>query len=352
MRIIHKDLKKGEIKLIVDNLDDIWYLSNIIEKGDVIKGSTTRKIMHGEKGEKVRIERKRIFLSIEIEKLDYSEVRVLRALGQVTEGSEDVGKGSHHTFEIEKGEKFTIIKQTWLNYQLDWLKESANDKYLKILVCVLDRENASFAISKKQGYEILSELKGDVQKKDERSSSKGDFYLKIIEQIKKYNEKYNSEYMVIASPAFFKDDLMKKWKSCEFKNKIILSGCSNIGKNGVNEVLKRQEVAKILEKDKAVNEMLIVDKILTEISIDGKAVYGFKGVKKSANSGAIEILVVSDKFINLKREKNEFKELEYLMKGIEKIKGKVNIITSENEGGKKLDGLGGIAALLRYKLIY
>ena len=40
------------------------------------------------------------------------------------------------------------------------------------------------------------------------------------------------------------------------------------------------------------------------------------------------------------------------MKIVDKTKGEIEIISSEHEGGKKLDGLGGIAAILRFKLSY
>ncbi len=40
------------------------------------------------------------------------------------------------------------------------------------------------------------------------------------------------------------------------------------------------------------------------------------------------------------------------MRTIDSMKGQVHIISSEHEGGKKLDGLGGLGALLRYKLNY
>jgi len=40
------------------------------------------------------------------------------------------------------------------------------------------------------------------------------------------------------------------------------------------------------------------------------------------------------------------------MKNTESMKGTVNIIGSDHDGGKKLDGLGGMGAILRYKLNY
>ena len=42
------------------------------------------------------------------------------------------------------------------------------------------------------------------------------------------------------------------------------------------------------------------------------------------------------------------KELEALLNAVEEVKGKIFFISDGHEGGKKLDGLGGIAAFLRY----
>jgi protein pelota len=39
-----------------------------------------------------------------------------------------------------------------------------------------------------------------------------------------------------------------------------------------------------------------------------------------------------------------------MMKETDNAGGNVHIISADHEGGKKLDGLGGIAALLRYKM--
>ena len=47
-----------------------------------------------------------------------------------------------------------------------------------------------------------------------------------------------------------------------------------------------------------------------------------------------------------------YNDLENLMKFVEQSKGEVHIISSDNEAGKKLDGLTGVAAILRFKLEY
>jgi protein pelota len=58
---------------------------------------------------------------------------------------------------------------------------------------------------------------------------------------------------------------------------------------------------------------------------------------------------MTDELIQEYRQKEMYAALEKIMKTVETTGGEIHIITSENEAGQKLQGLGGIAALLRYK---
>jgi protein pelota len=99
-------------------------------------------------------------------------------------------------------------------------------------------------------------------------------------------------------------------------------------------------------------ESSVIEEVLLEISKEGKVVYGLKETDNAVYSGAVEMLVVSTKFIEKEIESGKYKEINDMMKTVEKGKGSVKIINSENEPGQKLDGIGGIAGLLRYKLQY
>ena len=66
MKLLHSNLKKGEIKVLSQSLDDLWYLSNIIEPKDIVQGKTLRKIKTSSSDDKSREASKRpVFLSIE-----------------------------------------------------------------------------------------------------------------------------------------------------------------------------------------------------------------------------------------------------------------------------------------------
>lgn len=354
MKIINKNLKKGKLKVRVENIDDLWYLSNVIDPGDIIKGKTLRKIKIGEKEQrKINVVKKPVFITLKTEKVEFHKYsNVLRVLGIIVEGPDDIPKGSHHTFNLEENTVFSIIKPSWLNYHLDRIKVACEEKKPSILICVFDREEAYFALLKKKGYELLSKIKGDVQKKASEKRVKSSFYGLIIKTIKDYVKRYKIEKIVLASPAFWKEELLKEVKDDDIKDKIVQATCSSADEKAINEVLKRPELKEALKQERAAEEAKVVDELLAEISKNNLATYGLKETKSAVNAGAAKMLLITDSFIHKKRQENKFEEIDSLMKTTEKLKGKIMIISSENDASKKLDGLGGIGSILRYKLSY
>ena len=215
----------------------------------------------------------------------------------------------------------------------------------------MDREESIFALMQREGYKILSQIKGEVSKKSIEQTKKSNFYEEIIEQIKEYNDRYNPNRIILASPIFWKEELLKELKDNELNKKIIQATCSSVDKNGINEVLKRPETKEALKQDRISQEINLVDELLKEISKNNLATYGLNDVENAVNSGAIQTILVTYDFIKQQREKGAYNKIEFILKTTESLKGKIFIISSNHEGGKKLDGLGGIAALLRYKII-
>ena len=136
MKILKKDLKHGEVKLLVETPEDVWYLSQIIDSGDTLKGKTPRKV---KATEEATAEKRLVFLSLQVEKIDF-EGALLRATGKILDGPEDVPRGTYHSFVLEPGIIITVIKPKWYSYQLDRLKEAAELKLPAVIICVFDRE--------------------------------------------------------------------------------------------------------------------------------------------------------------------------------------------------------------------
>ncbi len=356
MQIINSDFKKGYAKIKLNTAEDLWTLSQLVDPKDSVKGQTFRKIKIGSEEERNQaIVKKPVTLTIEVEKVEFHKyTNSLRISGVIREGPEDIQRGAHHTLDVNEGSIIKITKEEWLNFQIEKLKEATKEKLSNILIVAMDRNEACFAIMKKYGYDYLGEIEGKVQKKriQDKTVKEKEFYEDLIKKIQEYVKRHKVEYLILASPAFWKEELYTelKKKDLETAKKVTLATCNSFGKNAINEVLKREEVKQVLKHDRVVRETNLVEELLGEIKKGEMAVYGIKQTREAAEAGAIKTLLITNKFLQNMRMEEKYKDLEYVMKLVEKNKGTIIIISDEHEGGKKLQGITGIGAILRYKL--
>ena len=92
-------LSKSENRVVLklDSLDDFLYLKQIIEKGDLIRGKSSRKIKLGSEGGRQKSIKKSIWLTIKVNQIEIGAK--FRATGSVE--SEIVGiplNSSHNRF--------------------------------------------------------------------------------------------------------------------------------------------------------------------------------------------------------------------------------------------------------------
>lgn len=352
MDIIKQDFRKGYARIKITDAEDLWHLSQVLLPGDIVQGRSFRKVKIETGSEKAAVAKKTIIVKIQAEKINFDKgLESLRVNGKVVNEIEDVPKGSYHSLDINVNDMIDIEKDEFLDYQIKYLKEASSGKKAKILIAVLDREEASFGLVKSHGIEMLSEISGNVEKKYVKEKISKEFYNEIIENINDYDKRFSFETIIIGSPAFWKDEIFKRIPN-EMKKKVILSNCNHVGKSGMNELLKSNDVKKALAESRVGMESSIVEDLLLEISKSEKAVYGINDVKEAVLSGAVETLIVSTKFIADFIEKGSYKEVNEIMKSAEKSKGTVKIVNSDNEPGQKLDGIGGIGGILRYKIKY
>ncbi len=348
MRVIHKDIKRGHgiVKAKVENLNDLWYLNLLIDKNDLIKAQTTRKIKVGEKEEPIK---RAVTVTIKAENIEFHEYQnILRISGKIVEAPEDIPRGSYHTITIDEDTVLTMEKEHWTSYHIKKLEESMQPKQPNILIVVFDREEAIFALSKTSGYEILTRLHGQVEKKALKTVIKGSFYEEIIKLLEEHVLRENLQNIIIASPAFWKEELMKHVKDESLRKRIALATCSSVSENAISEVLKRPEIKEVLKQDRTSKELQLVEQLYAEISKDGSVSYGSKEVKQAVDSGAAEVLAISDNFAHKNRSDKDFISM---LVSAEETKARIFFLRSE-EAVKKLDSLGGVAAILRYKMSY
>src|SRR3989344_4176598 len=306
MRILKDNQKRGEVLVKVTTLDDLWYLSQVLDKHDFVTGDTVRKIKlgNGEEG-KTQIIKKHARITVEVEKVEFHKyTNALRINGKIKEGPEDVQRGAFHTINVEENDTLLIVKEHWHKYQRDKLKEACKEKLPKILICVLERKEVSFALLKRYGYEYISDFEGEVQEK--------------------------------AFP--------------NIKKKILYTVCHTTGKSAMHEVLKSDEIKNALKDERIIEEIQLVQEVFKEIAKNGNAVYGMREVQEAANTGAVKILLVTDELIQQLRQTENYVPLDNIMKTVEATGGEIHIITAEHQAGQELQGITGIAAITRYKI--
>ncbi len=347
MKILKNDQKNNLLEVLPEHADDLWALSQVIDPGDEVSGKTVRKIkLEGER--KSDIIKKTVFLKISVEQTELVSGE-LRVLGKILEGPEDVARGSYHTLTIEPGHSVTIVKH-WLSYQLQRIKEATEAKPPSILICAFDREEAVIARMTNAGHEILAKLKGEVANKRVETKTKN-FFAELITHLQQYVLRFNVERVILASPAFWKDELLKELKDHSLRKKTILATVSSADEQGIIEALKRPETQEALRQERSAKELKLVEEVLTGIAKGSAVAYGLAEVTAAANSGAIATLLVSDGLITRTRADGTFSAVETILRTVDNASGTVVIVSSSHDGGKKLDGLGGIAAILRYRLV-
>ena len=124
----------------------------------------------------------------------------------------------------------------------------------------------------------------------------------------------------------------------------IVEATGSGGRVGISEVLKKGTVEKLTSENRVAIEMGAINKLLEQIGRNSsKIAYGIREVKNAINLGAVgELLILDTKVAS--------EGMGEMMDMVENMKGNVMVISSEHEGGKQLESLGGMAAILRYQI--
>jgi protein pelota len=344
MRVLHQDRQAGEIKVQVETLDDLWHLYNIIAEGDIVISVTYRR--DESKTDKLRAERgekKRMVLGIKVEKIEFSESESrLRVHGVIVEGPQDVG--SYHTLNLGESDVLTIRKADWTNATLERVKRAVEDsKKPKILFVALENDEAVIAVARQFGMQEIARIYAPSTGKMYEQKEDRNYFEDIIQKVKQAAEP--GVPLVVLGPGFAKEALVSlgKEKEPEVFAHASIYHTGQAGMAGIHELMKEGLGTEIVQGSRAAVETKVVEDVLTEIAKEGNVAYGPAEVERAVMMGAVETLVVLDSVVRQNK-------IGPLMTQVENSRGKVVVVSERFEAGKKLEAIGGIAALLRYRL--
>jgi len=345
MKELFREHKTGKIKLLPENLDDLWHLHNLVSPGDMVWAVTYRR--EESKGDKLRAERgekKRMFLGIEVEKVEFQDFSDrLRIHGTITEGPQDLG--SYHTFNLTVGDDITIQKERWTVHQQRMIEDAKKAAHKAVITFLaIEDGEALLCVLHQYGVREVAYITHTVPGKQyDTKAGKKDFYDEVLEHL---TQSYKGDApLLIVGPGFAKDELYRygREKRPDTFEQAHLLATGQAGKAGIQEALRSGSAVKLLEGSRVAYETELVERLMEEIGKSGSFAYGLAEVRKATKLGAIQTLLVT----NIKMREPE---PEAVMSEVELQHGEVVIISTSHEAGKRLERMGGIGALLRYKL--
>jgi peptide chain release factor subunit 1 len=306
-----------------------------------------------------------------------------------TEGQPDI-----KTWSIEPPQPLAQ-KIYWCdqNFILDPLKDMVREKEVYGLI-VIDTGGADIGFLKGKKVILEKHLDSLVPGKTVKGGASQHRYLRIREEAKHehlkkvgeiaskiFKEEKDLKGVLIGGPGFVKDDLKEgDFLDYQLKQKIMgLVDTGDTGIQGLQEMLKRGE--SLIQEASATKERHIMEEFFEHLKKDDDlSIYGLEEIKHALGYGAIKTLLISEEFnwvraklvcecghkvekdINPEKVEKcpdcgkelkideETNLIEVLSEQAKNLGSEVTIISVDSREGEQFKEIGGIGAILRYKI--
>jgi len=354
MRIADRQTVEGgreRLTLVPESLDDLWHLAHVIDPGDRVAGDTTRRIQRND--EQLRDtggEREHIWVALEVEDVEFAKfANRLRVNGVITDCSREDQLGQHHTINVEEHEELEVEKH-WKPDQRDRIQDAveATDNP-DVAIATVEEGQAHVHTVEQYGTEERATITAP--------TGKGDYARprsELFDELAEVLRRQDADAIILAGPGFTKQDALShiEDETPELIDRITTVDTSAVGDRGVHEVLKRGAVEDVQQETRIAEESELIDTLTERIAEGAKVAYGPQQVAKAADYGAIEHLLVLDEHLRADRGGDGEWEIDadQIIETTEQKGGAVTVFSSDFAPGQQLANLGGIAALLRYRL--
>ncbi|SEO73413.1 protein pelota [Halogranum amylolyticum] len=354
MRIVSRG--RGEegrerMTLVPENVDDLWHLSYVLEPGDLVSGDTTRRIQRDD--DQMRDtggEREHLHVTLEVEDVEFARfANRLRVGGVIVGCSREDQLGHHHTINVEERNEFTIEKH-FKKDQKDRLEEAEQASENPDVAIATVEEGAAYIHTVQQygtkEYGSFTRPTG----KGEYARPRSELFAELGSAL----SHLDVDAVILAGPGFTKQDARDYVEENypEVAEKLTVVDTSGVGDRGVHEVLKRGAVDEVQTQTRISKEAELIDELMENIAQGAKAAYGIEQVAEAAEFGAVETLLVLDERLRDERQGRGDWDVDVndVIESVEQKGGDVTVFSAEFAPGEQLKNLGGIAAILRYRM--
>ncbi|MFB6070163.1 MAG: mRNA surveillance protein pelota [Halanaeroarchaeum sp.] len=354
MRVADRERRDGgrlAITLVPEHLDDLWHLTYVLEPGDRVSGDTHRRIQRTDDDLRdTGGEREHMYVTIAVEDVEFHKfANRLRVSGVIEDCSREDQIGLHHTLNVEERAEITIEK-VWQPDQLERIREAEESaEQPEVAVATVEEGEAHVHTVAQYGVEEYASFTS--------TTGKGEYARgreELFEDLGSALSHLDADAIILAGPGFTKEDALDYIEETypDVAESITVVDTSAAGGRGVHEVLKRGAVDRVQEQTRIAEEASLVDELMERIATDGAVAYGIEEVATAVDYGAVETLLILDERLRKERagEGDWDVNVNDLVESVDQQGGDVTVFSHEFDPGQRLRNLGGIAALLRYRI--
>jgi protein pelota len=354
MRIAEREQRDGgreRLTLVPESLDDLWHLAHVVEPGDRVAGDTTRRIQRED--DQLRDtggEREHMWVELGVESVEFAKfANRLRVGGVIEDCSREDQLGHHHTLNVEDHDGITVEK-VWKPDQHERIEEAVEaTENPDVVVATVEEGQAYVHTVAQYGTEERASITAPTGK-GEYARPRSELFAQLTDILRRTD----ADAVILAGPGFTKRDALSyiEDEAPELADRIRTVDTAGVGDRGVHEVLTRGAVDEIQRETRIAEEAELIDELTERIAEGVEVAYGPEGVARAAEYGAIDRLLVLDERLRVERSgEGEWDiDVDEAIETTEQKGGEVTVFSGEFDPGRQLANLGGIAALLRYRL--
>ncbi|SFR58633.1 mRNA surveillance protein pelota [Halogeometricum limi] len=342
---------RERITLVPENVDDLWHLSHVLESGDLVSGDTTRRIQRDD--DQMRDtggQREHLHVTISVDDVEFARfANRLRVGGEIVGCSREDQLGHHHTLNVEEHDEVTVEKHFKPDQKkrIEEAEQAAENP--DVVIATVEEGEAHVHTVAQYGTEERFSFTAPTGK-GEYARPRSELFAELGKAL----ARMDVDAIILAGPGFTKQDARDyiAENHRDVVDKITVVDTSSVGDRGVHEVLKRGAVDEVQTQTRISKEADLLDDLMEGIATGEKVTYGVDSTAEAAEFGAVETLLVLDERLREERQgAGEWDvDVNELIQTVERQGGEVAVFSSEFDPGRQLKNLGGIAALLRYRL--
>ncbi|KAJ5722401.1 hypothetical protein N7488_000436 [Penicillium malachiteum] len=396
MRLVKNKIEhngSGTVTLLPEEPEDMWHAYNLIRPDDLLRASAIRRVTSVQDTGSTTSTRVHLNLVIRVKNLDFDpQSSQLHVSGQIINETPHTKIGQFHTLDLELNRNFTLEKEVgangegvgWDSIAVEMLKDAVDEggnRRAEAVAVVMQEGLAhicfigQFQTILKQKVEMSVPRKRQGGGGGDHDKGMGKFYRVTLETLLRqidFNTTSTSTTsnesvrpILLASPGFVASGFHKYMQTeastitpalRKLLPSVAVVHSASGYMNSLSEVLQSPAVKTLLADTKYARETRLMDEFLDQLRKEtNKATYGPREVESAVDQGAVGrgggVLIMSNKLFRSQNvaERKRWVSLVDRVRDVEG--GEVRILSSDHESGRRLEGLGGIAALLTFPVM-